>query len=177
MTQHLRLQQWLNSIKMADISQIPNFQLKVIFLIHTLFFSLATTGYWAPTGYSFYNILIIILILHIILSDNTETLKIALVLNGVSFVLDLFMVGFHFHSSSMFSCIIAIIFTLVKPATTFVLFKISQERGDAPGGSERNIGNIFTTNRDSYEDIDRNVPSVAAHPSQGGYNISTAQQI
>lgn len=43
-------------------------------------------------------------------------------------------------------------------------------------GPIRNIGDIFTTSKPNYDDIDHPAPHTG-HPSQGGYNISTAQQI
>lgn len=66
----------------------------------------------------------------------------------------------------------AILNLIVRPISTVYLGKLIQQR---TGSSGSGIDSIFPGGRNtSYEDIDRNLPS---HPTQGGHDFLSAQQI
>ncbi|XP_066140084.1 type-1 angiotensin II receptor-associated protein isoform X1 [Euwallacea fornicatus] len=159
--------------------QIPNFNVKIVFLAHFIFISLSCMGFWASNAYLFYNCILIFLLLWSIFHGQVqEPLQLAIVVNGVSILLDILLLIMNFPSynsgaAAKFSAAMAILHLLVRPFSTFVLIKNLEERGGAPA----NIPNMFTgTRTESYEDIDRtSVPQSSAQ--SGGYNFATAQPI
>ncbi|KAF5293747.1 hypothetical protein FQA39_LY03232 [Lamprigera yunnana] len=164
---------------MADYSHIPNFHLKVVFIIHFILTSMAGIGYWTPPSYVFYNfVLIIVLLWSIHRSDTAEPLQFSIFINGTSIILDVLTLTMRFpdsHSASeRFSAALAIILLLVRPATTFYLIRLFQERHSS------DTGNFFPSSHNrNYEDMDKNIgpPAEAQMAHQGGYDFSNAQQI
>ncbi|CAG9773686.1 unnamed protein product [Ceutorhynchus assimilis] len=161
--------------------QIPNLNVKIIFLIHFVFISLSCMGFWATNAYLFYNsILIFLLLWSIFHGQLQEPLQLAIVVNGSSIILDILLLIMNFPYSlngaaAKFSAAMAVLHLIIRPFTTFVLIKNLEERG----GNTANIPNMFAgTRTESYEDIDRTATAAPQHSGQsGGYNFATAQPI
>ncbi|KAK4874523.1 hypothetical protein RN001_013883 [Aquatica leii] len=166
---------------MADFSNLPNFHLKLVFVIHFMLISLACIGYWAPSSYLFYNfVLIIVLLWAIHKNDSDEPLQLCIFINGMSVILDIIIISMRFpdsHAGSeRFSAALSIIHLIIRPFTTIFLVKLLQERSPTPGSG---IANLFTGARNrSYEDMDKNTgPQLPPPTSSQGYDFTTAQQI
>ncbi|KAL1488916.1 hypothetical protein ABEB36_014703 [Hypothenemus hampei] len=159
--------------------QIPNFNLKIVFLVHFIFISLSCMGFWSSNAYLFYNgILMFLLLWSIFNAQSQEPLQMAIVVNGTSIILDILLLILNFPSNNSvagpkFSAAMAILHLLTRPMSTFVLIRNLEERGGNPG----NISSMFTgTRTESYEDIDRTAAPQSSAQS-GGYNFATAQPI
>ncbi|KAL3274085.1 hypothetical protein HHI36_015502 [Cryptolaemus montrouzieri] len=141
--------------------EIRNLKLKIIFVLHLVLISLSIMGSWSTSAHLFYNSLFCFTLLWGIHShDNEEPLQLALIINVISIILDIFVIIFYpnmdYHAGAKFSFGIAIVNLLVRPLTSMVLFKLAQERGTTTGL----LADIFTrgTQQSSYEDIDRTSP-------------------
>ncbi|XP_019880816.1 uncharacterized protein LOC109608727 isoform X2 [Aethina tumida] len=157
---------------MPNLSQIRNFNLKVIFLIHFTFISLSLMGHWTPSAYLFYNSILILLFLWSIYQDqNEEPLQLAIVVNGCSVILDILLLIMCYPyrgAAEMFSAALCILHLIIRPFSVILLARDLETRSGVSAGL---IGN-----RESYEDIDRNVPQTSGDKT-GGYNYATAEQI
>ncbi|XP_030754229.1 uncharacterized protein LOC115881017 [Sitophilus oryzae] len=167
----------------SGIPQIPNFNIKVIFLVHFLFISISCMGSWSGNGFLFYNSLLIFLLLWSIFhSESQEPLQLAIVIDGFSVMLDiiLLIMNFptrddilHYSAGNTFSAAIAIIHLLIRPVLTYLLVRNLEDRG----GNTGTISNMFAANRtESYEDIDRPSPA-SQNTAQDGYTFASAQPI
>ncbi|XP_076262939.1 type-1 angiotensin II receptor-associated protein-like [Rhynchophorus ferrugineus] len=159
--------------------QIPNFNLKIVFLIHFIFTSSSCMGSWTSNAYLFYNSALIFFLCWSILNPQCqESLQLAIVINGVSFILDIILLIMNFPPSysgaaDKFAAATVILHLIVRPVLIYSQIKILEERG----GNRGNISSIFRDNRtDSYEDIDRTTPPQASS-AQSGYTFATAQPI
>ncbi|XP_018325833.1 uncharacterized protein LOC108737474 [Agrilus planipennis] len=160
---------------MPDLTSVRNLNLKVIFLVHVIFVSLACMGGWSTNAYLFYNsILIISLLWGIYHPESDEPIQLGIVMNAISIILDILLLCFSFPSNhwarESFSAAVAILHLLARPISIIFLGKIHQERSgtgiDLFGGRNR-----------SYEDMDRSTPPTQPPATQGGYDFSTAQPI
>nr|CAI5836470.1 unnamed protein product [Callosobruchus analis] len=166
---------------MPELTQIRNVNLKVIFLVHFIFTSVASMGFWSSTSYLFYNaILIFLLIWSIYQEQSHEPIQLAIVVNGTSIILDilLLVMGFptSFFARERFSSAMAILHLFVRPVSTILLIKNLEERS----GSSGVLTGILSGHSETYEDIDRMNQGGATMPqssSNTGYGFATAQQI
>ncbi|KAF5283496.1 hypothetical protein FQR65_LT13884 [Abscondita terminalis] len=167
---------------MADFSNIPNFHLKLVFVIHFMLISLSCIGRWSPFSYLFYNfILAIVLLWSMHKHDSDEPLQLSIFVNGMSVILDIIIISMRFpdshEGSERFSAALAIIHLIVRPFTTIFLVKLLQDRTLITG---EGIGNFFTGSRNrNYEDMDKNAGPQLPQPTgnHGEYDFTAAQQI
>ncbi|CAG9863555.1 unnamed protein product [Phyllotreta striolata] len=165
------------------LSQIRNFHLKIQFLIHFIFMSVASMGGWSANAYLFYNSILIVLLLWSIYHDQShEPIQLAIVVNGSSILLDILLLVMAFPGSNdrareKFSAAMAILHLIIRPFSTILLIKSLEERSGASGV----LTGLLTGNRsegaDSYEDIERG--SSAAHSSAkvGSYDFASPQPL
>ncbi|XP_072396067.1 type-1 angiotensin II receptor-associated protein-like [Diabrotica undecimpunctata] len=167
---------------MPELSQIRNFRLKILFLIHFIFISLSTMGYWSSNAYLFYNSLLILLFLWSLYHDQShEPIQLAIVVNGSSIFLDILILVMGFPSSddsarNKFSAAMAILHLIIRPFSTILLIKNLEERSGATGVLTGIFPGGNSTGSDAYEDLDRPVIPQSSGKT-GGYDFSSAQQI
>ncbi|CAH0563561.1 unnamed protein product [Brassicogethes aeneus] len=123
---------------MPSTSQIRNFNLKVIFLIHFCFIALSLMGYWATNAYFFYNAILILLLIWSIHHDQLqEPLQLAIVVNGCSIILDVLLLVMSFPNShearERFSVAMCILHMIVRPFSTFLLIRDLETRSAGAG--------------------------------------------
>ncbi|XP_057660442.1 type-1 angiotensin II receptor-associated protein-like [Diorhabda carinulata] len=166
---------------MAELAQIRNYKLKIIFLLHFLFIALSSMGYWSSSAYLFYNsILIVLLIWSLYHDENHEPIQLAIAVNGSSILLDILLLVMGFPTNgdarNKFSAAMAILHLLIRPFSTFFLIKLLEERSGSMGSLTGLFQGGQGSRSETYEDLDR--PSAPRNPGvSGGYDFSTAQQI
>lgn len=166
---------------MPALNNIPNFHLKILFLVQLVFISLSTMGTWSGSSYLFYNFVLIILLLWgIHRPESEEPIQMALLVNSISILLDVFLLAFCFpggpYVRDRFSAAMAILLLISRPFSCIYLARIIQERIGSTGPIS-NVNNLFSTGRnESYEDIDRTASSQQPGNSKS-YDFNSAQQI
>lgn len=160
-----------------DLNNVPSVPLKIVFAVHFVLTTWGIQGYWSPDSYLYYNLLFLVTLLWAMHSrDREEPVQIAMGIDAVSVILDLFTIGGYFPAHSLgdkFSVGMAIVNLVFRPISVLILGKICAERMGLDTSFPTRFSNLFgqpqaTEGRGPYEDIEaphQSVPRSAGHSS------------
>lgn len=156
----------------ANMVNAPNLSLRIILVAHLVLSVWASmTEEFLPTAYIYSNAFMLAFgVWAIIAPESADSILLFMVLNIVNIVTDIIFLGiFTPHSSDMpiragastykFSLGMAIVNLLLRPFSTFVLYRLYQDRGGQQGEFGIPGFNPSGGHPRGYEDIDQPVPS------------------
>ncbi|XP_054265960.1 type-1 angiotensin II receptor-associated protein isoform X1 [Macrosteles quadrilineatus] len=153
----------------VDLNSVPSINLKIIFGVHFILITWGIQGHWSPDSYFFYNLVFILTLLWgIHCKDKAEPIQIAMVIDGVSVLLDIFAVGMNtpsVYAGEKFSVAMALLNLALRPITVVLLGRVCADRMGLDDGFPARFGNLFgeRETRGPYEDIERGSGASRTH--------------
>jgi len=153
-----------------DLNSIPSVNIKAIFGVHFILITWGIQGHWSPDSYLFYNLIFILCLMWgIHCKDREEPIQLAMIIDGVSVVLDIFAIGMNspsVYAGEKFTVAMALLNLALRPITVVMLGRICADRIGLDDRGPATFGNLFgaaSASRGPYEDIESGPPASRLH--------------